>query len=133
MSSRKYSLNCPIFVYSQVEWQLLKIIVKSQHYPRVDMNELWKLIATYHRDEFPNLIYLAQIALTHPIHTAYCERSFSAQNNITTYLRNRISEDNCDKLKKEMILTNLILILHLSNGEMKIRVIVNQSCQQVLK
>ena len=44
MSSRKYSLNCAIFDYSQVEWLLLKIIVRSQHYPRVDLIELWKLI-----------------------------------------------------------------------------------------
>ena len=51
-----------------------------------------------HSDELPNLIELAQIALLLPLHTADCERTFSAQNLILTKLRNRLAPEISDKL-----------------------------------
>ena len=45
------------------------------------MVPLWNLIHKYHKDEFPNLITLASLALTAPIHTADCGRRFSLQNS----------------------------------------------------
>ena len=47
-------------------------------------------MATHHRDEFPNLVKLAVLALPCPVQTADCERGFSAQNRILTALRNRL-------------------------------------------
>lgn len=49
------------------------------------------------------MMTLAMLALTHPIHMCDCERSFSAQNSITTALRNRISGEHCDMLMRVMI------------------------------
>jgi hypothetical protein len=87
----------------QAEWRKLKSVVKAQQYPRASMANLWQLIAEYHREEFPNLMQLAALALTHTVHTADCEWAFSSQNQVTTSLRNRLSPDNCDKLMRIMI------------------------------
>ena len=81
----------------------MKSIVKSQRYPRTSMAAIWSILAEYHRDDLPNIIKVATLALTHPVHTADCERSFSSQNQVTTPLRNRISPDNCQKLMRVMI------------------------------
>ena len=54
----------------------------------------------YHREEFPNLIILAALALSHPVHTRDCERAFSSQNLVTTALRNRLAPETCDKLMR---------------------------------
>ena len=67
------------------------------------MVDLWTTIATFHREEFPNLLILAQLALTHPVHTADCERAFSSQNIVTTKLRNRLSGLHCDQLMRIMM------------------------------
>lgn len=85
------------------EWLKLKQVVKVQMYPRANMATLWNLIAEYHREEFPNMMILAALALTHPIHTADCERAFSSQNQVTTNLRNRLSSSHCDELMRIMI------------------------------
>ena len=42
----------------------------------------------------------AALALTHPIHTADCERAFSSQNLVTTALRNRLGTETCDQLMR---------------------------------
>ena len=81
-----------------VEWLKLKHVVKSQTYPRDRLQVLWTLIAQYHSEEFPNLIKLASLALTHPVHTADCERAFSNQNLVTTALRNRLSAEHIQQL-----------------------------------
>ena len=60
----------------------------------------WNLIMEYHREEFPNLIILAAFALSHPVHTAYCERALSSQNLVTTPLRNCLAPETCDKLMR---------------------------------
>ena len=91
-----------IFVF-QAEWMNLKQVVKVQQYPRKSMALLWKLIAEYHKEDYPNLMTLASLALTHPGHTADCERAFSSQNKVTTPGRNRLSSDSCEMLMRVMI------------------------------
>ena len=85
------------------EWREVKQVVKMQGYPRNSTSEVWGIIKQYHGDQFPNLLKLAELALTHPVHTSDCERAFSAQNHVTTPLRNRISSDHCSQLMKIMI------------------------------
>ena len=67
------------------------------------MASLWNLIAEYHKEDFSNLVTLASLALTHPGHTADCERAFSSQNKVTTAARNKLSPDICDQLMRVMI------------------------------
>lgn len=86
------------------EWSLLKRVVIAQMYPRDRMSELWKLIIVHHKEEFPNLIKLAVLALTCAVHTADCERSFSVQNYITTQRRAALSSEKCDMLMRVVIL-----------------------------
>ena len=77
---------------------LVKETVLAEHYPRHSMSSLWQLISKYHKADFPNLIKLAQLALTSAVHTAGCERGFSAQNAILTKGRNRLLVENQHKL-----------------------------------
>ena len=84
-------------VVTRSEWSVLKNLVYSQGYPRDSMANLWKIINTHHHDEFPNLLKLAALALTSPIHTAECERGFSVQNHIKTTFRNRLSDHKMDE------------------------------------
>jgi len=85
------------------EWQQLKKTVKIQMYPRTSTAALWELLMTYHSDTFPNLCKLASMALSHPVHTSDCERAFSAQNKISTPLRNLLSADHCDQLMRVVV------------------------------
>ena len=62
------------------------------------MKNLWQLLTQHHKEEIPNLIKLAQISLIIPLHTADCERTFSIQNQIVTPKRNRLDQEQCDKL-----------------------------------
>ena len=48
------------------------------------------------------MVALAAMALSHPIHTADCERSFSAQNRVASSLRNRLMTEHCDQLMRVM-------------------------------
>ena len=56
------------------------------------------MIVTYHKEQFSNLIVLAQLALTSSVHTAGCKREFSMQNQILTNLRNRLTVETQGKL-----------------------------------
>ena len=49
---------------------------------------------------------LAVLALTHPVHTSDCERAFSAQNLVTTSLRNRLGSETCDQLMRVKLESN---------------------------
>ena len=80
------------------EWQSVKRVVITQRYPRDRMADLWSLIYQYHADQFPNLIKLAQLSLTCPVHTAGCERGFSKQNLILSSLHYRLLPETQDKL-----------------------------------
>ena len=68
------------------EWNIVKKLVVAVLYPRDSMWKLWDLIDKYHSTEFPNILTLAQLALTSAVHTAGCRRDISEQNNILTSL-----------------------------------------------
>lgn len=74
------------------EWNLAKVVIKRELYPRSNMQGLWKIMHEYHKDTFPNLLRLASIALVMPYQTADCERGFSAQNQTKNKLRNKLEE-----------------------------------------
>lgn len=80
------------------EWRLIKPLVVNEGYARDKMPQLWTMISQNHRERFPNLLKLAALALTAPIHTADCERGFSKENKIKTFLRNRITPERVDDL-----------------------------------
>ena len=82
------------------ERALLKHLVLQQKYPTDNIFVLWKIIAKYHVDQFPNLIKLAELALIAPLQTADYERGFSTQNDIKTADRNRLSADRLNKLMR---------------------------------
>jgi hypothetical protein len=70
----------------------------SSKYPVDDMPSLWKTITLFHKDEVPEIIKLAQYALTLPLHTCCCERVFSNQNLKVTRLRSRLNPKISDRL-----------------------------------
>lgn len=81
----KEEAGSPALVNEQAarrEWSVLKPLVLKQKYPRDRMEDLWGIINHYHADMFPNLLKLASIALTLPVHTSDCERGFSLQNSL---------------------------------------------------
>ena len=80
------------------EWAKIKSLLVKAGYPRDRMVPLWNLIRKYHKDKFPNLITLASLALTAPIHTADCERGFRLQNSLKTSVRNRLGSERVDDL-----------------------------------
>ena len=83
------------------EWPKLKETVIAQSYPIFDFICLWKLIIRFHKEEFPNLIKLAQLVIVLPVHTADVERGFSTQNNILSNRRNRLNPETQDILMKQ--------------------------------
>lgn len=85
------------------EWSDIKAKVVAQMYPRNSMEVLWGLIVKFHKDDCPNLIKLACLALTSPVNTAGCERGFSVQNQTLTSLRNRLSPETQDLLLRVQI------------------------------
>ncbi|KAK7484883.1 hypothetical protein BaRGS_00023926 [Batillaria attramentaria] len=80
------------------EWQLAKHTVLQNKYPRDSMKVLYKILFDSHKDSFPNLLVLAQLALIMPLHTADCERGFSCQNAIKTARRSSLKEDSLNTL-----------------------------------
>ena len=76
----------------------MKNLVVQEGYPRDKMSSLWGLICKNYKQQFPNLVHLAALTVTAPIHTSDCERGFSAQNQVKTALRNRISSERVDDL-----------------------------------
>ena len=80
------------------EWSVAKKTVLQNMYPRDSTKRLYKLLFDFHRDAFPNLLVLAQLALIMPFQTADCERGFSCQNGIKTKGRSRLLKDNLNTL-----------------------------------
>ena len=62
------------------------------------MITLWSIIYKFHKALFPNLLKLAAVELTLPIHTADCERGFSLQNNLKNCQRNTLQAERLDTL-----------------------------------
>lgn len=98
----RHNNNVPYIDSNQLrlEWELLKPLVIQQRYPTDSIYILWKLISKYHKDMFPNILKLAELALIAPLQTADCERGFSAQNDIKSSDRNRLSANRLNKLMR---------------------------------
>ena len=79
------------------ELEIFKSVVISNMYP-TGLDKLYKVLKEHHVETFPNILFLMEIALIMPLHTAQVERGFSAQNIIVTSRRNRISANIVDKL-----------------------------------
>ena len=58
------------------EWPKLKETVISQSYPILYFICLWKLIIKFHKEDFPNLMKLAQLAIVLQVHNADGNRGF---------------------------------------------------------
>ena len=80
------------------EWAKVKNLVLQEGYPRDKMSVLWGLINQHYKQDYLNLIKLAALAVTAPIHTADCERGFSAQNATRTAARNMLSAERVDDI-----------------------------------
>ena len=85
-------------VATRAEWSDLKNLVVHEGYPTERLPELWQLINQHHQGSFSNMLILATLALTAPVHTADCERGFSCQNAIKTAVRNRLAPQSLDNL-----------------------------------
>ncbi|XP_061191044.1 zinc finger protein 862-like [Saccostrea echinata] len=98
--SHKSAISQPVLCAEKVrnQWMLAKQIVKSARYPTDRMQDLWELLTKHHKEDLDELIKLAQIALTLPLHTASCERVFSQQNIILTKQRNSLAPKISDRL-----------------------------------
>ena len=71
------------------EWRDIKPKIIALKYPRDSLQGLWFLINKYSKEDYLNLIKLAHLALTCPVHTSGCERGFSVQNSILTPVQNQ--------------------------------------------
>jgi hypothetical protein len=80
------------------EWAMAKQTVLDNAYPRYSIQSLYKILHDYHKEAFPNLLILANLALIMPYQTADCERGFSCQNQIKTAKRNRLEEESLNVL-----------------------------------
>lgn len=80
------------------EWIDLKNLVLNQGYPRDKFVTLYQIINKYHNSSFPNILKLAQLAMILPLHTADCERGFSAMSNIHDIKRNRLEPQRLQRL-----------------------------------
>ena len=60
--------------------------------------EIDALVSEINKKIFPNLYMLLQVALTIPVSSASCERSFSVMRRIKTWLRNSMSNDRFSNL-----------------------------------
>ncbi|XP_060847306.1 52 kDa repressor of the inhibitor of the protein kinase-like isoform X2 [Rhopalosiphum padi] len=60
--------------------------------------DIGALVSEINKKIFPNLYKLLQVALTIPVSSASCERSFSVMRRIKTWLRNSMSNDRFSNL-----------------------------------
>lgn len=100
MQTFKHHTSVPVLSQEKirVQWSYAKQIVQVAKYPVDKMVSLWSLLTQNDQEELSELIKLAQIALTLPLHTAGCERVFSQQNLILTKQRSRLSPVHSDRL-----------------------------------
>lgn len=65
------------------------------------------------KDTFPNLFKMIQLAITLPVSSATCKRSFSETRRINNYLRSTMSQERFSKLAILNIEEILLLTLKL--------------------
>ncbi|XP_060847136.1 zinc finger MYM-type protein 1-like [Rhopalosiphum padi] len=79
------------------------------------------------KDTFPNLFKMIQLAITLPVSSATCERSFSAMRRINNYLRFTMSQERFSKLailniERDIIVDTEIILNTFANKNRKIRI-----------
>ncbi len=79
----------------QNELNVLRPMMKKKELSNI-IELYWELMA--YRDAFPNVALLVQSALTIPITSVTCERSFSKMKTIKTTLRNTMSDSRLSDL-----------------------------------
>lgn len=77
-----------------------------------DINEIQKIMK---KETFPNVFKLMQIALTIPVSSATCERSFSTMRRIKNWLRSRMSQDRFSNLSLINIESEMVGNLNLDD------------------
>ncbi|KAL8585999.1 hypothetical protein ACOMHN_045385 [Nucella lapillus] len=70
---------------------MAKETVLQNHYPRESTKKLYKLLFEFHKESFPNLLVLANLALTMPLQTADC-------CNLTT-----VNQSSCDNFRLQPV------------------------------
>lgn len=79
------------------------------------------------KDTFPNLFKMIQLAITLPVSSATCERSFSAMRRINNYLRSTMSQERFSNMailniEKDIIVDIEIILNTFAKKNRKIRV-----------
>jgi len=88
-----YGEHCNIdTAFLRAEMTVASNLVKNTIQPS-DKNCLQNILQLIPNGAFPNLNKCMKIALTIPVTSASCERSFSAMKFVKNYLRNRTSDD----------------------------------------
>ena len=85
------------------EWRKAKMFAKWLKYPVGSIPELWFLLQRHHKEDIEHVVQLVHVALTHPVHTSDCERSFSVQNLTKTCLRSRLTDEHCGQIMRIII------------------------------
>ena len=65
--------------------------------------EFCEILIKDQSDVFPDFVVFAELALVVPLNSASCERGFSAQNRIKSKSRNRLRDEQVDRLMKIII------------------------------
>jgi hypothetical protein len=96
------NLNCYEKSHLESEFSLFKEIVKEEESKlnkKLKLHEIFVIISLPSRREFfPSLYRLYSKAVTIPVTTAGCERSFSTLKRIKSYLRSKMTEDRLNDL-----------------------------------
>lgn len=71
------------------EWQGVKSLVSLMKHKTTP--EIYSVLFTKHKEEFPNVLLIAEIVLTWPLSTAACERGFSSMNCTKTIQRSSLT------------------------------------------
>lgn len=79
------------------------------------------------KETFPNLFKMIQLAITLPVSSATCERSFSAMRRINNYLRSTMSQERFSKLailniERDIIVDTEIILNTFAKKNRKIRI-----------
>jgi len=62
--------------------------------------DVWSLLLSHYRQQFPDLVHLVHILLVFPISNAKVERGFSSMRRIKTDWRSSLGEDTLDNLMR---------------------------------
>ena len=76
------------------EWQGVKSLVSFIKHKTTP--DIYSVLFSKHKEEFPNVLLIAEIVLTWPLSTAACERGFSSMNRTKTIQRSSLTPKTLD-------------------------------------